>query len=79
MDKNSFSMSIDLAGQNLTYMDPGQVYIGNLIIGRFLIGFGSMLGYSGDYLDMFRAGPQPIYSYIYTKDNPIIKLHFPTK
>ena len=55
-DRISFSKSFDLAGQNKLLKDPGQVYIAKTInIGRLLVDFGSILGYSGDHLGMIRA------------------------
>ena len=55
-DRISFSKSFDLAGQNKLLKDPGQVYIAKTInIGRFLVDFWSILGYSGDHLGMIRA------------------------
>ena len=55
-DRISFSCSFDLAGQNKLLKDPGQVYKGKTInIGRFLVEFWSILGYSGDHLGMIWA------------------------
>ena len=50
-DRNSFSKSFDLAGQNKLLKDPGQLYIAKTInIGRFLVDVGSMLGRFWDIL-----------------------------
>ena len=46
-------MFIDIIGLLLLVEDPGQVYIGKaIIIGRFLVGFGSILGRSRDGFGM---------------------------
>ena len=55
-DGISFSKSFDLAGQNKLLKDPGQVYIAKTTnIGRFLVDFLLILGYSGDDLGMIRG------------------------
>ena len=55
-DRISFSKSFDLASQNKLLKDSGQVDIAKTInMGRFFAGFGSILQYSGDHLEMIRA------------------------